>query len=141
VATVEGGSAVNIIPDHCAIGLGFRILPGMQAEEITERIQVTVAEALGERPFSCEILSESPPMALGPEVDLYRDLSALLGQRNTVSASFATDAGWLQNRGLDCLLFGPGNIKVAHRPNEFLPKAELAQADTILQRLIDRYCL
>jgi acetylornithine deacetylase len=54
---------------------------------------------------------------------------------------FATDAGWLQRIGLECVLFGPGTIEVAHRPNEWLPIAEFIRAGHILDGLIQRTCL
>jgi acetylornithine deacetylase len=56
------------------------------------------------------------------------------------SVSFASDAGWLQSLGIECLLFGPGAIEVAHRPNEFTPKEEFHRAGGILRELIARFC-
>jgi acetylornithine deacetylase len=53
---------------------------------------------------------------------------------------FASDAGWLQNVGFDCVLLGPGNIQVAHRANEFLPAEEFRRAGEILDDLIHRTC-
>ena len=38
-ATIRGGSAVNIVPDQCIIEAGFRPLPGMDGEQITDRIE------------------------------------------------------------------------------------------------------
>jgi acetylornithine deacetylase len=55
--------------------------------------------------------------------------------------AFATDAGWLQRAGYRCVIFGPGNIEVAHRPNEFVPIAELERAGEVLDALIHRRCL
>jgi acetylornithine deacetylase len=54
---------------------------------------------------------------------------------------FATDAGWLQRMGLQCVLFGPGSIEVAHRPNEFIPVAELTRAREVVGRIIDLRCV
>lgn len=56
------------------------------------------------------------------------------------SVSFATDAGWLQRLGMDCAIFGPGTIEVAHKPNEHLPKSEFAAARGLLARTIDAFC-
>jgi acetylornithine deacetylase len=54
---------------------------------------------------------------------------------------FATDAGWLQSAGFRCVLFGPGDIEVAHRPNEFVPAEDLVRAGQVLEALIARRCL
>ena len=50
-------------------------------------------------------------------------------------------ARWLQRAGFSCVLFGPGSIEVAHRPNEFLPVAEFRRAGEVLDELIDRNCV
>jgi acetylornithine deacetylase len=54
---------------------------------------------------------------------------------------FATDAGWLQDAGFQCVLFGPGSIEVAHRANEFMPADELLRAGQVLDGLVHRRCL
>ena len=63
-----------------------------------------------------------------------------VGQREPASVMFATDAGWLQRAGFECVLFGPGSIEVAHRANESLPVGELHRAGEILDQVIHRSC-
>ncbi|MBA3344715.1 MAG: acetylornithine deacetylase [Gemmatimonadales bacterium] len=140
VATVAGGSAINVIPDRCLIQIGVRLLPGMPAASMVERIRTAVAESLPDQSFSLELLSESPAMVLPEEEALHRELCDMVEQRGTRSVAFATDAGWLQTAGLRCVLFGPGSIEVAHRANEFVPRDELRRAGQIVQRLIHRRC-
>ncbi len=140
VARIEGGSAVNIIPDRCRIDLGFRVLPGMEAGQIAEQVETALAEALPEGGYVLEHGGESPPLATSEEAGIYRDACALVDQTATVSASYATDAGWFQTAGFECVLFGPGTIAVAHRPNESIPKHELARGAELLARLVESRC-
>jgi acetylornithine deacetylase len=53
---------------------------------------------------------------------------------------YATDAGWLQEMGMECVLFGPGSIRVAHQPDEHVPLAHLAHAGEVLVALVERCC-
>jgi acetylornithine deacetylase len=140
VGTVHGGVAINVVPDRCDVELGFRPLPGLASEEIAERIRRVVREAAA--PFEPEIgtLSDSPPMLLDEASRIHRHLCALVGQSGQSTVSFATDAGWLQRLGMDCAIFGPGSIEVAHKPNEFIPKDEFAAARGLLARTIQRFC-
>ncbi|HEX6900683.1 MAG TPA: acetylornithine deacetylase [Thermoanaerobaculia bacterium] len=140
VGTVHGGAAINVVPDRCDVELGFRPLPGLASEEIAERIRRVVREAAA--PFEPEIgtLSDSPPMLLDEASPIHRHLCSLVGQSAQSTVSFATDAGWLQRLGMDCAIFGPGSIEVAHKPNEFLPKDEFAAARGLLARTIQRFC-
>ena len=51
-------------------------------------------------------------------------------------SDFATDAGWLQTAGFDCVVCGPGDIALAHKPNESIGMAEFHAADRFLEELI-----
>jgi acetylornithine deacetylase len=139
VGTVSGGRAANIIPDRCEIQLGIRLLPGMTAEAMAERVRAAVREVV-DRPFTLEPLSLSPAMMLEGGAPIHRTLCSATGQKEALSVMFASDAGWLQGAGFDCVLFGPGSIEVAHQPNEFLPVDQFLRAGEILDGLILRSC-
>jgi acetylornithine deacetylase len=123
------------------VHLGIRLLPEMKADEMTERVRQAVAAALPAEPFDLVSVSESPAMILDEDAVLHRELSGLVGQRTTESVAFATDAGWLQRAGYRCVVFGPGDIRVAHRANEFVPIAEMERAGTVLDELIRARCV
>jgi acetylornithine deacetylase len=79
-------------------------------------------------------------MFLAEGAPIYRHLCALVGQEEGSTVSFATDAGWLQRLGLDCAVFGPGTIEVAHKPNENVPKAELERARELIGETVRQFC-
>jgi acetylornithine deacetylase len=141
VGLVNGGSAVNVIPDRCTVQISIRLLPEMKAEEMAGRVRAAVADALPGEPFELTSLGESPAMMLDERAALHGELCAMVGQQSTESVAFATDAGWLQTVGFRCAVFGPGSIEVAHRPNEFLPIAEFERAGDLLDDIIRRRCL
>jgi acetylornithine deacetylase len=140
IGTIQGGSATNVIPDLCEIQVGIRLLPGMSADAMAERVHSKVNEAVVDS-FIMETLSVSPAMVLDPSAPIHRILSEELDQRERVTVMFATDAGWLQRVGFDSVLFGPGSIEVAHKANEYLPVAQFRRAGEILDRLIRRGCV
>ncbi|MFL5516745.1 MAG: acetylornithine deacetylase [Gemmatimonadales bacterium] len=139
VGTVAGGSAANVIPDRCEMQLAVRLLPGMAADAMTERVRTAVGGEVTE-PFTLEPVSESPAMMLPADAPIHRALCAVVDQHESHSVMFATDAGWLQRAGFDCVVFGPGSIEVAHRPNEFLPVAEFRRGGELLDELIRERC-
>ena len=140
VGTVAGGSAANVIPDRCEVHLGIRVLPGMAVDDVAARVRGEVARAVDE-PFVLEPVSESPAMLLDPDAPIHRALCEAVGQRESHSVMFASDAGWLQRAGFESVLFGPGSIEVAHQPNEFLPVEEFRRAGQLLDGLIHRSCV
>jgi acetylornithine deacetylase len=140
VGTVAGGSAANVIPDRCEVHLGIRVLPGMAVDDVAARVRGAVARAVDES-FVLEPVSESPAMLLDPDAPIHRALCEAVGQRESHSVMFASDAGWLQRAGFESVLFGPGSIEVAHQPNEFLPVEEFRRAGEVLDGLIHRSCV
>ncbi len=141
VARVAGGGATNVVPADCVLDIGVRLLPGMLADEMTGRVRAAVEKAVSRVPFELAIQGETPPMIAAEDAPIVRLLSAELGQTGTGSAPFGTDGGWLSRLGLDCVLWGPGSIEVAHKPNESLPVAEFVRAGELLARIVHRACV
>src|SRR5204862_7064768 len=60
----------------------------------------------------------------------------LTGANTTTTVSFATEAGLYQQAGIPAIVCRPGSIDVAHKPDEFITRAELADGQTFLDRLL-----
>ncbi|PYX30785.1 MAG: peptidase dimerization protein [Acidobacteria bacterium] len=109
VGTIRGGRAPNVISDVATADLFYRLVG--PAEPLRRKITETIG-ALTEVRFT----RETPFMRL-------RTLDGL----PTMIAAFTTDIPSLPNWG-EPLLLGPGSIHVAHTENEYVEKAQLAQA-------------
>ncbi|MEM8883476.1 MAG: acetylornithine deacetylase [Planctomycetota bacterium] len=140
VGTIRGGSAVNIIPDECTMMIGFRLLPQMSRDEVIHRVVAACNHAAGDDPVEVTDEGESPPLFLDDSAPIYRSLCQRMEQEHTVSASYATDGGWLVRAGMDCAVWGPGSITVAHKPNEFMPMDEYARGRELLDSVVREYC-
>lgn len=140
VAQIAGGAAVNIIPDRCVLDVGFRLLPGMERDPMVARIRQTVESAAGRSDVVFEMVNESPPMLLDADADIYHAACTEARQDGEHTIAFTTDGGWFGKAGMECVIWGPGAIEVAHRPNEFIPLSELKTADKAVENLIQRFC-
>jgi acetylornithine deacetylase len=147
VGRIEGGVAANVIPDRCAVEIGARLLPGMDTRAFVGRVTETVDAAAGDAPHAIAVGGESPPLSTDEGCDLWRWLKAAAGRGSSgpaaeapISVPFATDAGWLQRLGFECVIWGPGSIEVAHRANEYVPLEDLQRARALLGRAVDRWC-
>lgn len=140
---IHGGQAVNIVPDHVELTVGYRPLPGDRDLEVAERI----AQRLTELPLpagtaaSLEVLRRTPSM-LSPEgLPLQGLLSPHACSAHVAASAFATDGGNFEKLGVRSLIFGPGSIDVAHRADEYVDAAALNRAVDVLARVVHDRCV
>ena len=143
VGVVRGGKARNIIAGECRFTYEWRPLPGQDPrralrllEEACERL-----EASGGGRLSVEIAPlRTDAAAVTPaEADVVRFLEGESGNRST-TVPFGTELPEVIGMGAEACVFGPGDIKVAHRTGEHVAVAELEKAAAILVRAIERFC-
>lgn len=137
VATIRGGSAVNIVPDTCVIEVGFRPLPGMDPEALFLALRAEV-EPLGA--VSAELVRVTPAMLTPEGTPLEAVLRPFATAPGTGAASFATDGGNFERIGVRTLVFGPGSIDVAHKADEYVPVDELYRAVDVVDEVVARRC-
>lgn len=140
VATIHGGSALNVIPDRCEIELGIRLLPGVDIDELTQRVRGAIVAAAGESGWTLTPVNVSPALAPA-DAALQRSVCLHAGVESPGAVDFSSDAGTLGRLGFECVLYGPGSIEVAHRPNEFLPIDQYRTATATVDRLVREHCL
>jgi acetylornithine deacetylase len=128
------------VPDRCTVELDLRPLPGMSVDGLIDRVRQRIEEAAGRGAGQLELVSMVPALSVDRGAPIHAQLREQLGQKGDHSVSYATDGGWLQRLGLQCAICGPGSIEVAHRPNEHLPRRDLARGRRLLEQLIARCC-
>ncbi len=133
VATIRGGSVINIVPDRCEIDVGFRPLPGMDEAVLVDELRAAVA------PFGTTTLSRVTPALLTPPGTALEQVLAPFSTGGG-AAAFATDGGNLARLGMQTLVFGPGSIDVAHKADEYVPVDELHRAVDVVAEVVARRC-
>ncbi len=58
----------------------------------------------------------------------------------SMTVPFATEGGQYQRAGWSTVVCGPGSIEQAHKPDEFIERAQLDACETFLDRAIARQC-
>ncbi|MGI8918025.1 MAG: acetylornithine deacetylase [Pyrinomonadaceae bacterium] len=142
VGLVRGGSAKNVIPGECRFTIEWRPIPGQGSERLLESIEGAVAEELKlDNDFSCEINASRTDSGFenDPQSELVHLMERLSGKK-AGTVAFGTEAAQMMELGAEAVVFGPGNIRVAHRTGEFVPISELESCVTILAQAIAECC-
>ncbi|MGB8509596.1 MAG: acetylornithine deacetylase [Pyrinomonadaceae bacterium] len=143
VGLINGGTAKNIIAGECRFTFEWRPVPGQSASHVVRLIEDEI-EALraSDADYDCDVhvirLDES--METPADAVLVRALEEATGKA-AGAVSFGTEAPQLAELGAQAVVFGPGDIRVAHRTDEFVPVTELRECARILRVMIERFCL
>ena len=143
VGTIAGGTARNILARECVIGWEFRGLPGMRATDALAEVETFVAAHALPRlrrhhvePTITTVLDVDVPSLAAESGSRAATLALRLARANvTVAVPFATEAGHFQAAGVSTIVCGPGSIEQAHKPDEYVETAQLAECLGFLQRL------
>ena len=144
VGTIEGGTALNIVPRHCEFVWEIRPLPGDSAEDMADRfdrfaedeVLPRLRQTAPEAAIVTETSSAAPP--LSPERDSPAEalLRLLTGANRTHVVSYGTEGGLFQEAGFSAVVCGPGSIDQAHRPDEYIELSQIAACEAFLRKLI-----
>ena len=143
LASIHGGDATNRICRHCELRFDVRLLPGMQNEEIRQQIRQRIERSLEGSAVTAHYQSLFPgvePYLEPVSSELLKFSEQLTGHRAT-AASFATEAPFLQQLGMQTMVLGPGDINCAHCADEYLAQDQIKPAISLLKSLIHEYCV
>lgn len=142
VGMIQGGTAINIVPAKASVTFEFRNLIEVEQEAIFKRIEAEVYENIlpearirfAGADATFEQIYEYPAHAIEPNAPLVTTMKHIVGQNDHSKVAFGAEAGlFLRELGLPTLLCGPGSIAVAHRPNEYVERSQLAAADKMIR--------
>jgi acetylornithine deacetylase len=142
VGLISGGTAKNVIAGECRFTLEWRPVPGQPPELVADLVRREVGRLREhDKDFDCEVVVTRLDGGAETRDDapLVKALEELTGQ-TAGTVSFGTEAPQLAELGADAVVFGPGDIRVAHRTGEFVPAEELRECARILRRTIERFC-
>jgi acetylornithine deacetylase len=142
VGLIEGGTAKNIIAGECRFTVEWRTIPGQESSYALNLIKQAATDLQKQdRDFGCEIdaarADESfQTRADSPVVEFLEKSSG----KEAGTVAFGTEAPSLIALGAEAVVFGPGDIRVAHRTGEFVPVDQLNDCVRILQQAIEHFC-
>ena len=130
IGDIENDGAYNVIPTRSKLWTSMRPPPG-DSVKMREMALKQIAQDSTPEAMLDTIVAFEPFEA--------RDVSAfkpLFADTPIVDLPYWTEAAMLSQAGLNVVVYGPGDVEQAHKPNEYVSQSDLLQAGQIYQKAI-----
>lgn len=144
---IEGGYRPYVVPDHAKVWVDMRLTPPTDtaaAINLVERAIVAAEAAVPGCHDSYTATGDRPAIERDPSSPLLATLKCVtddVTDADTTVGFFtgytdtAVIAGKTGNR--NCMSYGPGSLALAHKPNEYVPHADIIRCQNVLIALAD----
>ena len=149
VNAMHGGSSMNVIPDYCSLKLDIRTLPSQNHEEILENVHRMVELSKDRYPdlnAEIKVVADLEPVKTNiddPFVDLVLKSSESVSGPRDEPKGFTgiTDACAFKKSEKDfpIVVMGPGDIALAHQPNEYVEVEEYLNSIETYKEIAKRF--
>jgi acetylornithine deacetylase len=139
VGTIAGGTALNIVPEHCELGFEIRHLPGDDVPALLARLRAAAARVAGaDARAAVEVRVDNEYPGVDTPADAWvAGLAASCGAGAAYKAGFGSEAGLFDAMlGVPSVVCGPGSIDRAHKADEYVARDELASCGAFLDRMV-----
>lgn len=146
VGRLDGGVALNIVPNRCEIDFEIRNIAADEPKalvvalrEAADRIAGRAKALAPEARIDIEESNSYPGLDTAPTEEAVAFVRAFSPQAEPLKLAFGTEGGLFTSRlGVPVVVCGPGSIVQAHKPDEYVEVSQLAQCDEFLEKLVVR---
>lgn len=144
---IEGGYRPYVVPDHAKVWVDMRLTPPTDTTAATRMVEQAIVAAEAAVPGchgSYTVTGDRPAIERDPASPLLAALKCaaddVTGTDTTVGfftgyTDTAVIAGKTGNR--NCMSYDPGSLALAHKPNEYVPHADIVRCQNVLIALAD----
>ena len=139
---IEGGYRPYVVPDHAKVWVDMRLTPPTDTAAATRMVEQAIVAAEAAVPGchgSYTVTGDRPAIERDPASPLLAALKRaaddVTGADTTVGfftgyTDTAVIAGKTGN--CNCMSYGPGSLALAHKPNEYVPHADIVRCQQVL---------
>ncbi|MFW5875885.1 MAG: acetylornithine deacetylase [Myxococcota bacterium] len=140
---IHGGDSPNRICPSCELSFDLRNPPGVDADHLLEELDDRLRARLDGSGLDIRLraLVDTIPAFETPRgAAIVRAAEEATGLE-PVAVLFATEGPYFRALGIETVILGPGDIAVAHQPEEYVTRGDLERASGIYEQLIHRFCM
>lgn len=146
IGIIEGGTATNIVAKDCQFSWDWRPIPGDPLEgprgsldDYAQSILPKLREIAPQAQIVTELNSGHIPLMPLEGSSAESLVMALAETNQTYKVSYGTEGWCYQQHEMPVVVFGPGSIEQAHKPDEFIDLEQIDACTSFLRKLINRF--
>ncbi len=144
--TVAGGTALNIVPNHCSFLFEIRNIaaesPHQLLADFNDYAATLVKEMRQVSPecdIKVDITTEYPGLSTASDAAVVAFVRGLTEMSEPGNINFGTEGGlFSQVLGIPTVVCGPGSMDQGHKPDEYIHISEIQKCEAFMQRLINQ---
>lgn len=138
IGVVNGGTTTNSVPGRCLLKIDRRLLPlediATAFKEIIDIVLDVYSDAIVQKTFSANsYLLNKNSLSLKKIKTILKPANLELGIFSALSEAY------LFSKWGDCIILGPGDIKNAHKSNEYIEIEEVEKYSKIFKKIISNF--
>lgn len=142
--TVQGGSALNIVPNQCSFQFEIRNIAAEDPRDLLALLQTYTTELVQEMrlvdkgcDIKIDITSEYPGLRTADNTEAVAFVRKIAQKTTTTTVNFGTEGGLFSNvLNIPTVVCGPGSMDQGHKPDEFIEIQQIQQCEAFMSRLI-----
>ena len=143
---ISGGSQPYAVSEQCRFTVDMRLVPPYtrgDGEEMVKKAADHAQRTVPKTKVTFEVTGDRPSIEMDETSELYRklqDACRAVNGRPAETGVFpgytdtAVIAGTWGNR--NCMSYGPGDLELAHKPQEYVPVADILRCENVLKELV-----
>lgn len=143
---IHGGTALNIVPDHCKLSFEIRNIASDDPKVLMDRlfasagrISARAKERFPEAGIDIEIFNEYPGLDTSSGGTAVSNALSLSRTNRAIKVAFGTEGGlFTSTLGVPAVVCGPGNMEQGHKPDEFVTRDQIEACRAMLGRVSDQ---
>jgi acetylornithine deacetylase len=147
VGRIDGGRALNIVPNLCTVDFEIRHLAGEDTDSLLKTMHADAEQiAAASRARAPQASITISDVFSYPGLDTQRDSEAVRYMESLFpelprkfKVAFGTEGGlFTRHLEVPVVVCGPGSMDQGHKPDEFVARSQLDACDAFMQRLVER---
>jgi acetylornithine deacetylase len=147
VGILRGGTALNIVADHCEMVFEVRCIGAHDPDALVDRLRAYARDVLEPAMKAVDpasgidftVYAGFPGLDTAPDAEVTTLAKTLAGRNDHSKVAYGTEAGLFATIAeIPTIIIGPGSITQAHTPDEWIAVSELESCAEFVRRVVER---